>query len=55
MTGSDTDDVKSKFREALEKKKQKNLPTGDHKDGQSKVHGVHGAADHKRDFRRKSI
>ena len=54
MTGSEADDVKKQFREALEKKKHQHNPTADHKDGQSKAHGAHGSADHKRDFRRKS-
>ena len=49
-----SDDVKAKFREALERKNQKHNPTDDHKDGHSKIHGTHGPADHKRDFRRKS-
>lgn len=48
------DDVKKKFKEALERKNHKNTVAAEHKDGRSKVHGVHGAADHKRDFRRKS-
>jgi hypothetical protein len=51
---SNSDDVKRKFREALERKNHKNTTAFDHKDGRSKVAGTHGPADHKRDFRRKS-
>ncbi len=54
MTESDNDDVKKKFREALERKNHKNTQATDHRDGRSKVNGVHSSADHKRDFRRKS-
>ena len=48
------DDVKKKFREALDRKNAQHNPTVDHKDGRSKVQSTHGPADHKRDFRRKS-
>ena len=50
-----SDDTKAKFREALERKKQnvQNRP-GAHLEGDSSVHGVHGAAGGKREFRRKS-
>jgi hypothetical protein len=54
MTDSENDDVKRKFREALDKKNTKNAPTADHKDGRSKIHGAHGPVEHKREFRRKS-
>lgn len=51
---SDGDDVKQKFREALERK-QANAKSGEsHADGRSKVNNVHGAVGGKREFRRKS-
>ncbi|MQY12438.1 hypothetical protein SRB5_25720 [Streptomyces sp. RB5] len=49
------DDMKRRFREALARKKQgqgKGGP-GSGKDG-SKIHGAHGPAGGKREFRRKS-
>jgi len=52
--GADQKDVKQKFREALDRKNHKTAVASDHKDAQSKIHGTHGSADHKRDFRRKS-
>jgi hypothetical protein len=50
-----SEETKRKFREALERKKQsvQNRP-GSHLEGDSSVHGVHGAAGGKREFRRKS-
>jgi len=55
MAEQPEDDNKRKFREALERKKQnvQNRP-GAHLEGDSSVHGVHGAAGGKREFRRKS-
>ena len=52
---SASDETKRKFREALERKKQQaqNRP-GATLEGDSAVHGVHGAAGGKREFRRKS-
>lgn len=49
------DDVKRKFREALERKNHKGR-TGQASDGDStaKIHHTHGAAGGKREFRRKS-
>ena len=49
-----SDDVKTKYREALERKRKQNAPgNGDgHDDG--KIHGTHGAAGGQRTFRRKS-
>jgi hypothetical protein len=51
----DMDEVKRKFREALDRKKQ------EHADGQGdgghdtgKIHGAHGPAASRRNFRRKS-
>jgi hypothetical protein len=53
---SDADDVKRRFREALERKQNKHAEgttTGDGGD-QSKVHSAHGPAHQQRQFRRKS-
>ncbi|MEU5884704.1 DUF5302 domain-containing protein [Spirillospora sp. NPDC047279] len=49
------DEVKRKFREALERKRGEadQHANGGGKSG-SKVRGVHGRADHQRQFRRKS-
>ena len=49
-----TDDVKRKFREALDKKKNAQQAGQSHLDGQSAVHGAHGNADNRQEFRRKS-
>ena len=49
-----SEDVKSKFREALERK-QANAKAGEsHADGRSKVNSAHGPVGGKREFRRKS-
>jgi hypothetical protein len=50
-----TSGVKDKFREALERKRshQNERNDADAKD-QAKIHGTHGAAGGKREFRRKS-
>jgi len=51
-----SDDVKDKFREALERKRSheaernNDAETADH----SKIHGAHGRASARREFRRKS-
>ena len=49
------DETKKKFREALERKKQQ----GDNRiaapGSESTIHGVHGKAGGKRQFRRKSV
>ena len=49
------DETKRKFREALERKKQQ----GDNRiavpGSESSIHGVHGKAGGKRQFRRKSV
>jgi len=49
------DDVKRKFREALDRKRgqQAAAQAGDGKDA-SKIHGAHGPAASRREFRRKS-
>lgn len=48
------DEVKRKFKEALERKNQQTARAADHKDGRSKATATHGNASHKREFRRKS-
>ncbi|WP_434811763.1 DUF5302 domain-containing protein [Microbacterium sp. bgisy189] len=48
-----TDDMKRKFREALEKKNAHHREGEAHLDGDSAVHGTHGAMT-RREFRRKS-
>ncbi len=48
------EETKRKFREALERKKQNQRSRPGQLDGDSAVHGVHGKADQKREFRRKS-
>jgi hypothetical protein len=54
VTEAGTDDIKRKFREALDRKNHRQSNTAAHLDGQSKVHDAHGSADRKREFRRKS-
>lgn len=49
------EEVKRKFREALDRKNHKQTISADHKDGQSKATGPHGSASHKKEFRRKSV
>ncbi len=49
-----SDEAKQKFREALERKKQSQQARPGHLDGNSPVHGAHGKAGGKREFRRKS-
>lgn len=48
-----SDDLKRKFKEALEKKNAHHRTGEAHLDGNSSVHGTHGAVT-KREFRRKS-
>jgi hypothetical protein len=50
------DDVKRKFREALERKQGQEAEASASSEARdpSKIHGVHGPAKHKRSFRRKS-
>ncbi|MFX0576874.1 DUF5302 domain-containing protein [Nocardia nepalensis] len=52
--GSSADEVKRKFKEALERKNQHHAKSNDHLDGRSKASTTHGSASHKREFRRKS-
>jgi hypothetical protein len=47
------DDVKARFREALERKQARNR-MGEEHDARSKVHDAHGPAAARRTFRRKS-
>ncbi len=48
------DEMKRKFREALDKKNAASRTGEAHLNGESVVHGAHGQAGHKREFRRKS-
>lgn len=48
------DEVKAKFKEALDRKKAHTKDGEAHRDGSPKIHGVHGAVSGKREFRRKS-
>nr|WP_274637561.1 DUF5302 domain-containing protein [Microbacterium bovistercoris] len=52
--GAASDDVKRKFREALDKKNAQQQNGAAHLDGQGAVQEPHGRAGHKREFRRKS-
>jgi hypothetical protein len=53
-TGAATDDMKRKFKEALDKKNAQSRDGEAHLDGDSVVHSSHGPASQKREFRRKS-
>ena len=53
-TGAATDDMKRKFKEALDKKNAQSRDGEAHLDGDSVVHSTHGPAAQKREFRRKS-
>ncbi len=50
------DDVKRKFREAVERKhaKQAEAHAAAEEQANSKIHGAHGPLGHRREFRRKS-
>jgi hypothetical protein len=52
--GSSAEEVKRKFKEALDRKNQQSAKASDHLDGRSKASSAHGNASHKREFRRKS-
>jgi len=54
--GSTEDEVKRKFREALERKRAKEADSGRAGRGKDagKIHGAHGPARKRREFRRKS-
>ncbi|MCI2958951.1 DUF5302 domain-containing protein [Agromyces atrinae] len=50
-----SDEMKRKFREALDRKKKNQEGKGEaHLDGESAIHNAQGPVDHKREFRRKS-
>jgi hypothetical protein len=51
---SASEETKRKFREALERKKQNTQNRPGQLSGESAIHGTHGAAGNKREFRRKS-
>ncbi|NNH69218.1 DUF5302 domain-containing protein [Nocardia uniformis] len=54
-TGKPADDIKRRFREALERKQGRHSDgVGTGGGGNSKVHGTHGPANNKQMFRRKS-
>ena len=48
------EDVRARFREALERKQAKAKARETHADGSSKIHETHGPAAARRTFRRKS-
>jgi hypothetical protein len=48
------EETKRKFREALERKKEQGESRIPAAGGESAIHGVHGKAGNKRQFRRKS-
>lgn len=48
------DDMKRRFREALERKNARAKEGESHTDGASKIHDVHGPGSRRRTFRRKS-
>lgn len=49
-----SDEVKRRFKEALEKKNAQHRDGESHMDTDSAIHGRHGAAGNRRTFRRKS-
>ena len=49
------DETKKKFREALKRKKQQGDAGVSRPGSESAIHGVHGKAGGKRQFRRKSV
>lgn len=54
--GGEREDVKRKFREALERKQGRTAQQGEgtEKGDRSKIHGAHGPESSQRSFRRKS-
>jgi hypothetical protein len=52
--GKPEDDVKRRFREALDRKNARAKSGDSHADGSSKIHNSHGPAASRRTFRRKS-
>lgn len=55
MTDSPKDRIKDQFRDALERKKNREGHGTAHLDAGSKARGPHTTADHHREFRRKSV
>jgi hypothetical protein len=55
-SGGDREDVKRKFREALERKQGRAAQQGEgtEKSDRNKIHGAHGPESSQRSFRRKS-
>ncbi len=53
--GTGSDETKRKFREALERKKSNSDNRVAAPGSESTIHGVHGKAGGKRQFRRKSV
>ncbi|CAM3625753.1 DUF5302 domain-containing protein [Smaragdicoccus niigatensis] len=51
---SSADDVKAKFKEALDRKRAQSKSGAAHQDGVAKAQGAHGAVAARREFRRKS-
>lgn len=55
QTQADLDEMKRKFRAALDRKKEQHAAAGaDGAEKSGKVHGAHGPASTRRSFRRKS-
>lgn len=52
--GEASEEMKRKFKDALDKKNAKQRDGEAHLDGDSPVHGTHGPVQTKREFRRKS-
>ncbi len=52
--GAASDEMKRKFKAALDKKNAQHRSGESHLDGESVVHEAHGPASQKREFRRKS-
>lgn len=52
--GGAPEDIKAKFREALDKKSKRQHPHEQAAPGESKADGEHNRADHDKTFRRKS-
>lgn len=52
--GTASDEVKRRFKEALDKKNARHRDGESHLNGDSAVHQTHGPASTKREFRRKS-
>jgi len=55
-TGPEEDDVRRKYREVLDRKRQQQAKGNASDEGKdpSKIHGAHGPASTRRSFRRKS-